>query len=98
MPKSDVSLFQHELCTNFGMMYEMSKAEAQNFHEAFSHFHIVMTDINNETLLNALWLQENFFKMHNNLQPKEMLDLCIEYAVKRQTTIKEYQQKHKEEK
>jgi len=27
-----------------------------------------------------------------------MLGLCIEYAVKRQTTIKEYQQKHKEEK
>ena len=80
---TDIEMFRHELCVDFGSIYEMSKGEAQNFHEAFSHFHKVMTDINPEPLMNALWLQENFFGLHNKLTPKEMLDETISYAVQR---------------
>ena len=90
-------LFQHELCTDFQNVYTMSKAEAQNFHEAFAHFHTVMTDINNETLLNALWLQENFFRLHNELEAKDMLRAVIKQSTIRQAEIKNYTKNHVKE-
>ena len=76
-----IDLFRHELCINFQHRYEMDKEEADRFHEAFAHFHKIMTEINNQWLLNTVYLDENFFELWNENDPKNMLEICIEHAI-----------------
>jgi hypothetical protein len=60
----------------------MEDTEADRFHESFSHFHRVMTDVNNQYIMNAIYLNENFFNLWNNNTPQKMLEICLEFAVK----------------
>jgi len=76
-----MNLFKHSLCIDFGKIYELDKEEAERFNEAFCHFHKIMTTINGEYIRNALWLQDCFYETWNLNTPKEMLDVCIGYAV-----------------
>jgi len=71
-----------ELCTNFQIEYEnMSDKEAKYFHEAWTHFHNVMTQSNGQTVQNCLYLNENFMELWNNNTPPEMLKICLSYSV-----------------
>jgi len=70
-------IFTHELCTDFRLKQDMSHEEAKRFHEAFSHFHKVMTDINNQPLKNALYLNDNFLELWAKYNPQEMLEICV---------------------
>ena len=87
----------YEICTDFQNEYDMSKAEAKNFHEGFGHFLNIMTDVNPELLLNSLWLKEHFFEMWNNMEPQEMLEKCIEHSVQRKKESQDYFKKHPSE-
>ncbi len=83
----DLELFKHELCTDFRDQFVMPNEEAQRFHEAYSHYHKIMTEINEKPLQNALWLSENFMTLHNNNNSKEMLEKVIEYCIKSKKKI-----------
>ena len=87
MELSDQELFRHELCTNFGNEYEMSKEEANRFAKTFSYIHALMTNNNGATLHNLLWLQDNYFELHNKLSIEEMVKKCIEHSIEYLTIV-----------
>ena len=78
----NIDIFKHQLCTDFRELYVMPDSEAERFHEGFAHFHNVMTEINEQPLQNALWLQDNYLTLWNENTPKEMLNKVVEYSVK----------------
>jgi len=77
----NLDLFKHELCIDFSENYVMDKEETERFHEAFSHFHKILTDINGKYLQNAIWLQDNFMDLHNHNNTKEMLEKVIQHGI-----------------
>jgi hypothetical protein len=91
-------LFLHELCTDFRYNYHMDDEEAKRFHTAFSHFHKVMTDINEQWFMNMMYLNENFFNLWNNNSPQEMLNICLEKAVQDSININKSKEQETKEK
>ena len=83
-----LDLFQHDLCTNLENEYEISKKDAEDLHTTFAHYHVIMTEINNEPLLNALWLQDNLFQS-GDMTTQEMFDKVMKHATRRQILRKQ---------
>ncbi len=76
-----LDLFKHQLNLDFQTHYEMGKAEAEYFSEAWSHYHRVMTEVNEQWTQNTIWLNENFNKLWNDNTPQDLLKICVEHAV-----------------
>lgn len=76
----NLDLLKHELCCFPYEHPEMSKADAAHLTEAYSHYHRIMTDYNNQWLRNAVYLNENFLKLWTQYQdPKKLLDHIVEH-------------------